>query len=283
MLSSILAASLSMGLLAVAFAVLLVWASRRFTVQEDPRVELLANLLPGANCGACGFSGCSGFAKAAVEGKAPADGCRAGGPGVAARVAEVLGVAAPAGVTRQVAHVFCAGTQALAKRTGEYRGLPDCRAAELVSGGGKACTYGCLGFGTCVEACPFDALTMGPEGLPVVDERKCTGCGICTQVCPRGVIQLVDAGRRTFVNCLSPLPGKLVRQVCQAGCIACNICERLCEHDAIHVLGNLATITPELCIACGQCSAKCPTHVIECRREEEAGEALPAGAGQAAS
>ncbi|MBE3576480.1 MAG: RnfABCDGE type electron transport complex subunit B [Limnochordales bacterium] len=262
-----MAATLSMGVVAILSALLLVWASRRFAVQEDPRVELLANLLPQANCGACGFSGCSGFARAAVEGKAPADGCKAGGPAVAARVAELLGVSVPS-VKRQVAHVFCNGTHALAKRTGEYRGLADCRAAELVSGGGKACTYGCLGLGTCVAACPFGALTLGSEGLPIVDKEKCTGCGLCVQVCPRGIIKLVDYDQRTFVNCVSPAPGKLVRQVCQGGCIACNICERTCEYDAIHVIDNLAVVNAELCTACGKCAAKCPTHVIEWQVQE---------------
>ncbi|MGE5482888.1 MAG: RnfABCDGE type electron transport complex subunit B [Bacteroidota bacterium] len=277
MLSSIVAAALSMGILAVLFALLLVWASRRFAVKEDPRVEMLANMLPQANCGACGFSGCSGFARAAVEGKAPADGCKAGGPTVATRVAQLLGVQVTAG-NRQVAHVFCNGTLALAKRTGEYRGLQDCRAAQLVSGGGKACTYGCLGFGTCVTVCPFGALTMGPDGLPIVDKEKCTGCGLCVQACPRGVIQLVDYNQRTFVNCVSPAPGKLVRQVCQGGCISCSICERTCEHDAIHVTDNLAAVDPALCVNCGRCAAKCPTHVIECHVLESEEPATAAAA-----
>lgn len=278
MWTSIGLSAVAMGALAIAFALLLVWASRTFAVKNDPRIEMLTNLLPGANCGACGFSGCSGFAKAAAEGKASADGCRAGGPSVAAKVAEVLGVKAT-GFKRQVAHVFCSGTEALAKRSADYEGWEDCRAADLVGGGGKDCAFGCLGLGTCVKSCPFGALSMGLDGLPVVDTERCTGCGICAQVCPRDVIQLVDADQRTFVNCVSPAPGKLVRQVCSAGCIACNICQRTCETNAIQVVDNLATIKPDACTACGKCAAKCPTHVIECLGSQE--EAEPLATGQA--
>ncbi|BAS29242.1 RnfABCDGE type electron transport complex subunit B [Limnochorda pilosa] len=264
MLSSMVIAGGVLGVIGLLFATGLFYAARAFQVEEDGRVELLTNMLPGANCGACGFSGCGGMAKALARGEALPSQCTVANAEQVARIASTLGVDAGR-VERQVAQVLCGGVGAKAPRRAEYVGLEDCRAAALTYNGPKGCTYGCLGLGTCVRECPFGALRMGADGLPIVDEALCTGCGICTQVCPRGTIQLVAPDTPAVVRCVSPLGGKQVRAVCQAGCIACKICERACEQDAIHVVDNLARIDSERCNGCGACVAKCPTGCIEVR------------------
>ena len=262
MVTSMVTAGAVMGVIGILFAIGLFYAAQAFRVDEDERVELLTNMLPGANCGACGFSGCSGLAQALAQGKAQPGQCAVANNEQLARIAKFLGVEAPH-AERQVARVMCGGTAAKATQRAEYIGLEDCRAAHLVASGPKGCTYGCLGLGTCVRECPFEAMVLGPDGLPVVDESLCTGCGICTQVCPRGIMQLVSPEAPLTVRCVSPLGGKQVRAVCQAGCIACKICERTCEQDAIHVIDNLARVNPELCNGCGACVEKCPTHCLE--------------------
>ena len=262
MVSSMVTAGAVMGVIGVLFSIGLFYTARAFHVEEDERVELLTNMLPGANCGACGFSGCSGLAQALAAGRAQPTQCSVANSEQLAKIAEFLGVEAGP-VERQVARVMCGGTSAKATQLAGYVGLEDCRAAHLIASGPKGCTYGCLGLGTCVQECPFDAMVLGPDGLPVVDESVCTGCGICVQVCPRGIMQLVSPEAPLTVRCVSPMAGKQVRAVCQAGCIACKICERVCDQDAIHVIDNLARVNEELCNGCGACVEKCPTHCLE--------------------
>ena len=253
-------AAVSMGALGVAFAGGLYYAAKKFQVDSDERIELLVNILPGYNCGACGFSGCSGLAQALVEGKASPHACTPGGPEVAARVADVLETTAKP-TKRKVAHVACRGNLSYDPRA-DYEGLQDCRAAHMVVGGHRMCVYGCLGFGTCVEACQFDALTQDERGVPIVDTEACVGCGECAEVCPRGVIRMVEDGNHSFVQCNSPLEGRTVRTVCREGCIGCRACERVCKHEAVHGIDGLAVIDPEKCTGCGECAAKCPTKCI---------------------
>lgn len=261
MVDGILRAVGLLGSLGFLFGVGLVIAGRFLRVQEDPRLGQVLENLPGANCGACGFSGCSAFGRALLSGGAPVSGCRAGGDSTAQRLARILGQQVETG-GRRVARVLCGGSCEAAVARAAYDGVPDCRAADALAGGPKGCPHGCLGFGTCVATCPFGALTMGADGIPVVDEEMCTGCGLCTLVCPRGVIRVLPASA-SYVRCVSTMPGKFVRQVCQAGCIGCRICERACEHGAIRVADNLAAIDPAKCEGCGKCLDKCPTHCIE--------------------
>jgi electron transport complex protein RnfB len=258
---SIAAAAISMGALGVAFAGGLYYAAKKLQVDTDERIELLTNILPGYNCGACGFSGCSGLAQALLEGKASANACSPGGAEVAARVADALEMTVTP-VKRKVAHVACRGNLSFDPRA-DYEGLQDCRAAHMVVGGHRTCVYGCLGFGTCVQACQFGALTQDERGVPIVDTAACVGCGECAEVCPRGVIRLVEDGKHSFVRCNSPLEGRTARTVCQEGCIGCRACERVCHYEAVHVIDGLAVIDASKCTGCGECAVKCPTKCIK--------------------
>lgn len=241
----------------------LAFVAVKIAVPPDERVAAVRERLPGANCGACGFPGCDGLAAALVKGEAKPDACSAGGPSTAAAVAEVLGLEADAG-ERLVVHVHCVGSDAKARRSYLYQGIDDCRAAALMPGGGpKACSFGCVGLGTCAKVCPFDALTMDEAaGLPVVDREKCTGCGICTQACPKGIMALVPVSQATVVSCRNLDKGPQVRKVCSAGCIACGLCVRQCPQKTISLVNNVAYIDPAGCDGCGICAEKCPTKCI---------------------
>ncbi|HHV62813.1 MAG TPA: RnfABCDGE type electron transport complex subunit B [Firmicutes bacterium] len=274
-----LKAILSLAGLGAVFGIMLGLAAKKFAVESDPRIEKITGVLPGANCGGCGYPGCSGLASAIVGGSAPVDGCPVGGQAVADKIAGIMGIQAVHARERQVARVMCGGGADKASSRFAYIGIKDCRAAELVSGGPKACTFGCLGFGTCVKACPFGAIEMGSDGLPVIDEIKCTGCGKCIAACPRGIIALVPVSKRTHVLCRSHARGAEVRKVCKVGCIGCGICVKTCPNSAIVLEDNLARIIPDKCDNCGKCIEKCPTKCITMANESDSRVAVEAGVG----
>lgn len=236
-------------------------ASIFFSVEVDPRIVEVGEVLPGANCGGCGFPGCSGFAEAVVAGKADPSGCAAGGPSIAEQIGKILGVEVKTG-PKLIACVFCKGGTTQSPFKYDYIGAKDCRAAELLAGGPKACIYGCLGFGTCIGACPFGAIKMGHDRIPIIDSHKCTSCGKCVSACPRGIIHLVPQTQRFLVLCSSHDKGKKVKEVCNIGCIACQICVKKCPAEAIHMEDSLAVIEPEKCTSCGTCWEKCPQKII---------------------
>lgn len=253
------------GLLAVmgaAFGVLLGFAAKKFAVESDPRVADVASALPGANCGGCGFAGCANLAEAIVKGEAPVDACPVGKSAVAAKVAEIMGVEFGAGGSGKVAVVMCQGGKEQCSLRFDYSGIPTCQAANLLAGGSKACKYGCLGLGSCVSSCPFGAITMSPNGIPVVNAALCTSCGKCVKACPRGVIKLAPSDRPVHVACMSHAKGPEVRKTCQVGCIACGICAKNCPAGAIEVKDFLAVIDSDKCTACGACIEKCPMKTI---------------------
>lgn len=235
----------------------------RVAVPPDERVAEVRERLPGANCGACGYPGCDGLAAALVKGEAKPDGCAAGGPAVAAAVAEVLGLTVEA-AEPQVAAVHCVGSADKALRNYTYEGVSDCRAAALMPGGGpKACAYGCLGLGTCTRACPFGALVMDEAtDLPVVDRSICTGCGVCVSTCPKGILGLIPRSQQSVVACRNTEKGPSVRKVCQAGCLTCGLCVRSCPKHAIQLVNNVAVIDPAACDGCGLCAEKCPPKTV---------------------
>ena len=252
-----------LAVLGVAFGIALAIVAARFVVKVDPKVEQVRETLPGANCGACGFAGCMGYAEAVVGNPDVAVSmCAPGKSPVAEKIAVITGKKAEK-VEPKIARVFCKGGLSLSQRKFIYTGVQDCTAAVLAAGGDKSCEYGCLGYGTCMRACPFDAITMSADNLPLIDSHKCTACGKCVAACPKQVIELAQASKAVVVSCHSRDKGIDVKKKCQVGCIACGICVRTCPVDAIKVDNNLARIDHSKCIVCGLCVKKCPTSAIK--------------------
>ncbi|UCD70554.1 MAG: RnfABCDGE type electron transport complex subunit B [Syntrophobacterales bacterium] len=240
------------------------FVSRRFVVEVDPRIEAVERVLSGTNCGVCGYPSCSHFARAIVEEGAPVSGCIAGGEDTALALAKLMGVEAVTG-EKKVAVVLCKGGKEESTTKFTYRGVEDCKAAVIISDGDKACSYGCLGLGTCEKVCPFDAVEISEDGLAIIDPEKCTGCGICVKECPKGIIQLVPVEKGVSILCHSDEKGSEVQKKCAVGCIACEICIRVCPFDAITMEGNLAVLDHERCRVCGLCIPRCPTETIHGR------------------
>lgn len=260
---------ITMGTLGCLFATGLAIAYRKLRVEEDPKVVKINEILPQANCGACGYSGCRAFAEAVVSGNAEATGCPVGGEDVALQIAETLGVEAGE-IIKKVARLHCRGNRDAAADRGDYLGITTCYAAHLV-GGHKQCTYGCLGYGDCVRACLFDALYMGENGLPEVREENCTACGKCVDACPRDLFELHPFDQNIIVFCRSRDRGPAAKKACKNACIGCGICVRACP-DAIVLEDNLAIITDYKKINPEQIPAmeKCPTNSIgRIKKEKE--------------
>lgn len=241
------------------FGAVLAIASKVFAVKTDERLPKLTDALPGANCGGCGFAGCQAYAQAVIDGRAKIGLCAAGGAAAAKQMSEIMGVEAVE-VEKKVAMVKCRGQNHLQK--GIYEGISDCRSAMFVGGDGpSACPNGCLGFGTCMQVCKFDAIHV-VNGAARVDADKCTGCMQCVETCPRKVIIPVTYNTDIVVACSNQERGANTRKVCDIGCVGCHLCEKICEYDAIHVVNNLATVDYSKCVSCGSCAAVCPRHLI---------------------
>lgn len=247
----------SMGLL---FGLLLSIASKVFAVYVDPLVGNILGVLPGANCGACGFPGCEGLANAIANGKAPCNACTIGGNSVAQKVATLMGQDAQE-VEKMVAVVKCNGTCANAKNKYTYHGYNDCRYVNQIGGGNKSCFYGCLGCGTCKDVCPFDAITM-VDGVAFILKDKCKACNKCIEICPKKLIELMPYKRHTVVKCNSLDKGKTVKENCAVGCIGCKMCEKKCPKEAITVTNSLAHIDYLKCVDCNMCVKVCPQKTI---------------------
>ncbi len=234
-------------------------ASVLLAVPRDEKVEALRDLLPGANCGACGYSGCEGYAYAMVHEGAKVGLCSPGGAKVAEATGAFLGVSGD--FEAQTALVRCGGCLDMTARKLDYQGLPSCKATARFYGGDRLCNAGCLGYGDCADACEYDAVRVD-NGLARVDPTLCRACGRCVEACPKGLIVLVPASTKGVVRCSSHEKGAAVRRVCQAGCIGCMKCTRVCAYDAVHVENFLASIDPEKCVGCGRCAEECPTGCI---------------------
>ena len=247
--------------IAIVCAVLLTVADKYFGVKEDETALAIRDCLPGANCGACGYSGCDGYAKALADKATEATNlCVPGGDGVAKEIASILGVEA-SDVVEKVAYVACNGTCDVVERRFEYQGHKTCRTANMAYSGDKFCTFACIGYGDCVKVCPQDAITI-ENGVARVNPRKCIGCGICVRECTNGIIRLVEDTVRVVVECSNHDKGAQVRKYCSNGCIGCMKCEKTCPNGAIKVKDNLATIDYSLCTGCGACVEVCPVHCI---------------------
>ena len=258
---AIILATIVVGVVGIVIGIILGIAGEKFKVEVDPKEEAILDVLPGNNCGGCGFAGCSGLAAAIAKGEAEPNSCPVGGAPVAAQIGAIMGEEVGEAV-RMTAFVKCAGTCEKASQNYEYHGVEDCSMMSFVPAGGpKACKYGCLGFGECVKACPFDAIHV-ENGIAVVDKDQCKACGKCIKACPRDLIELVPYEAKHIVECNSKDFGKNVMSVCKVGCIGCKMCQRVCEADAVTVENNIAHIDQTKCTGCGACAEKCPKKII---------------------
>lgn len=266
----ILIAVIVLGAIGLIAALVLYFTSKKFAVKEDPRIGQVNEVLPGANCGGCGFPGCGGMASACVKaadaGSLEGLNCPVGGQPVMEKVAAILGMKVEASAPK-LAVVRCNGTCENRPRTVIYDGVKSCRIANTTCMGETACAYGCLGCGDCVNACQFDAIKMNEEtGLPEVDSTKCTACGACAKACPRNIIEIrVVKGAKKMgvvVECMNKDKGAVAMKACKVACIGCQKCVKVCAFDAVHVENNLAYIDPEKCRNCRKCEQECPKKAI---------------------
>lgn len=242
-------------------AIILVVASRVLAVREDEKYTKIRECLPGANCGACGYAGCDGYAKALAESEGiAANLCIPGGDGAAKAIADILGVEV-GDVVEKVAVVHCYGDCEHTSNKMDYVGIKTCEAAKLMFGGQGKCVYGCIGFGDCVAVCPQNAICI-ENGIAHIDTRKCIGCGLCQRACPRGLIEVIKDVDCVLVTCNNTEKGASVRGKCSNGCIGCKKCEKNCPAGAITVTDNLAKIDYEKCTNCGECARNCPVGCI---------------------
>ena len=247
------------------FGVVLALADKRFAMEVNPLIHEVEDILPKGQCGACGYAGCAKYAEAVVEDEdVPPNLCVPGKAAVAAKVAELTGKKAEAAEPKY-AQLKCRGTKTAAVMAARYEGIHDCAAAKLIQGGPKGCKYGCIGFGNCVRACPFGALSMGEDGLPIVDKAICTGCGKCVSTCPQAILTLQSFEAPVQVECSSHDKGPVAKKLCQNACIGCGLCMRSCERGAIKIDRFVAVVDQEICKTCDNptCLAKCPTKAIQ--------------------
>lgn len=245
------------GLLA---GLMLAVASLIMAVPKDEKAETIRALLPGANCGACGFSGCDGYAKALSAGTAQPGLCTVGGAAVAKSIAEFLGCGAGP-IETKVAVVRCLGTVENTEKKAKYEGIPTCAGANLVSGGNRSCRYGCLGLGDCMRACEYEAISVR-DGLAVIDPKRCRACSRCIAACPKHLIRFTPFWQQAVVLCSSCDKGSDSVKACKTGCIACRRCEKTCPRHAIRVENNLAAVDVTKCTGCGACAKVCPRRCI---------------------
>ena len=257
---TILYAGILLGALGLIFGAVLTFANKKFHVEVDERVAQVRECLGGANCGACGYPGCDGFAAAVVAGEAPVNGCAPAGEKGAKAIGKIMGQEAEVG-ERLVCRVLCQGETGIAKERYQYDGYQSCATAAGLAGGPKDCRFACLGLGDCMDKCAFGAITM-ENGIAHVDPDKCTACGACVKACPRGVLKLLPASANVIVRCRNSDTARTARAVCMDACIGCGRCKKECQYDAITVENGFARIDPAKCTRCGSCAAVCPCKCI---------------------
>ncbi len=260
-MTGIIIAAAVVSIVGLILGLFLGFMGKKFAVEVDQKEIDVRAELPGNNCGGCGYAGCDALAKAIAAGEAEVGACPVGGEPVAKKIADIMG--AEVGNTRRMtAFVKCAGECDKTNETYRYTGVEECTVMPFVpNGGSKSCTYGCMGYGSCVKACPFDAIHV-INGVAVVDKKKCKACGKCVAVCPRNLIELIPYDAKEVVKCSSKDKGKDVMAACQVGCVGCMLCTKQCEFDAIKVENNIAHIDYDKCTGCGKCAEKCPKKII---------------------
>ncbi len=256
----IISAILVLLIVGVVSAIVLVIASKFLFVPNDERVDKLVEVLPSANCGACGYAGCTDYAVAVSAGTAELGLCTPGGNSVSAAMAEIMGVP-PVSVEAKSAVVRCRGSLDARTDKYDYAGVKNCAGAAMLFKGSSACPYGCLGYGDCKTVCAFDAIVV-ENGVAVIDKQNCTGCGMCSKVCPKGIIEIRPMKETAVVLCVNADKGALTRKTCSNGCIGCTKCFRVCEFGAVTMKDNFAYIDHEKCTGCDKCVAGCPTKAI---------------------
>ncbi len=249
-----------LGVMGLVFGLLLGVAAKIFAVKKDERIEKIEGALPGANCGGCGYAGCSAYASSIVNDGALITLCSAGGQKVADEIALIMGMKAEK-MEKCSARVFCKGATDKANVKLEYRGAKDCFAANRIAGGPKECAYGCIGLGSCVSVCKFDAISV-VDGVAIVNPEKCTACGACVKKCPKNIIKIVPQSKHHAVLCSNQDKGPVAKNLCKESCLGCKVCEKNCPSEAIKVDNFLARIDYDKCIDCGVCSEKCPKKII---------------------
>ena len=264
-MNAVLVATASVALIGLVIGVLLVQVGKKFAVEVNEREAAVRDCLPGNNCGGCGFAGCDALAAAIAKGEAPVNACPVGGDASSVKIGKIMGVET-SGEGKKVAFVKCSGDCEHTTIHSNYIGIEDCASAVASGLNPGSCAYGCLGYGSCAKACPFNAIRI-VNGAAIVDRSMCKACGRCVEACPKHLIELIPDTAKYIVKCSSKDRGPAVKAACSAGCIGCRLCTKQCESGAIEVNDNLAKIDYSKCVNCGKCAEKCPVKVIRQRYE----------------
>jgi Na+-translocating ferredoxin:NAD+ oxidoreductase subunit B len=252
-----------LGTMGVLFGLGLAYASKKFHVKVDKKISEISKILPGLNCGGCGYPNCDSYAESVVKGEKN-NLCKPGGEKVECEISKIMGNEFDEFQKKEkmVAQRYCNGGKKESKIKFEYKSIKTCKAAILVNNGNKQCVYSCLGFGDCSLVCPVNAIIMDKNDLPNIDKDKCIGCEKCVLECPRSVLHMAPKKSRVHVRCMNKEPAKNMLKKCVVGCISCGLCVKECPVDAIHIINNLAQIDYSKCISCGKCAKVCPRKII---------------------